>query len=224
MQLSRKVIAGAFALAGVTGLVFGVLPAADGQVKLPDKAAGWEFVGNTQCKVCHNAEKEGAQFSKWQASGHAKALETLKSDEAKKIAEDKGLTVPAHESPDCLKCHVTGYDAAAAKAPAKVKMEEGVGCESCHGPASEHTKVAQKLKFKPEMIAEVDIMATHIHPDEALCTSCHNSDSPTWKEDRYTTKDGKKAGFDYEAAWEKIAHDHPEGVMEEKYDGKYPVD
>jgi hypothetical protein len=45
--------------------------------------------------------------------------------------------------------------------------------------------------------------------DKQTCLGCHNDTSPTWKADRYTTKDGKKVGFDYDQAWTKIAHPMP---------------
>ena len=195
-----------------------------GQPKLPSEAASWTYQGHSKCKICHNVPAEGGQYDKWKGEKHAKAFETLKTDAAKKIGEEKGLAKPPHEAPECLKCHVTGYDAAAAKAPTGIKPEDGVQCETCHGPASAHMTLAQKLKFKPEMIAEVDIMSTHIHPDEQLCMGCHNAESPTWNPEKYTKADGTKAGFDFDAAWKDVGHAHPEGVMEKKYGGKYPVD
>jgi hypothetical protein len=48
-----------------------------------------------------------------------------------------------------------------------------------------------------------------IYPATTSCTQCHNEQSPTWKADRYTTKDGKKVGFDVEQAAAKIAHPNP---------------
>ena len=196
----------------------------EGQPTLPDKAASWTYVGNTQCKVCHNGAKEGSQYDKWKESKHAQAFATLQTDEAKKIAEEKGLDKPAHEAPECLRCHVTGYDVAAAAAPAKITAADGVQCESCHGPSSEHLKDGRTLKFSPDKIAEVDIMANKVEANEATCTGCHNADSPTWNPERYTLEDGSKVGFDFKQASEKISHEYPEGAMEEKYKGAYPVD
>jgi hypothetical protein len=99
-----------------------------------------------------------------------------------------------------------------------------VQCETCHGPASEHLTVARQLKFSPDKITEIDIKATHVHPTEETCRACHNDESPTWDPERYTKEDGTKVGFDYDQAWAKIQHSFPEGAMEEKYGGKYPVD
>ncbi|MDX9972205.1 MAG: cytochrome c family protein [FCB group bacterium] len=165
-----------------------------------------EFAGTASCKMCHNKPAEGAQFTQWMGTKHAKALETLKSAEAKAVSDKLGLTVAPAENPDCLKCHVTGYDAAAKKAPAKVKMEEGVGCESCHGPAGAHVAMAKKA-MSDKTLKPGEAMA--VKPEEKVCTECHNDKSPTWNPERYTTADGKKAGFDFKAAAEKIKHPNP---------------
>ncbi|MBI1320245.1 MAG: hypothetical protein GC168_15065 [Candidatus Hydrogenedens sp.] len=195
-----------------------------GQPPVPDKAKDWTYVGQGQCKVCHNGPKEGAQWDKWHNALHAHALELLETDAAKEAAVKAGLTTPPAESPECLKCHVTGYDPVAKAAPAKITPADGVQCESCHGPASEHLKDAKVLKFTPAKISEIDILAHQLVPTEETCRGCHNDSSPTWKADRYTLENGEKVGFDFKQAWAKIAHDHPEGVMEDKYGGKYPVD
>lgn len=204
--------------------VAGGLPIVHAQPSVPEHAASWEFVGNSQCKMCHNSDKDGAQFSKWQDMGHAKAIETLKSDAAQAIATEKGLTKPAHEAPECLQCHVTAYDFATESAPSKIKIADGVQCESCHGPASEHLKDAKTLKFKPAAISEIDIRAHVLRAEEATCRACHNDSSPTWKDDRYTLESGETVGFDFAQALAKISHAYPEGLLESKYDGKYPTD
>lgn len=209
-----------------TGIVVAALNpgSASGQVQVPDKAKDWTFVGQSQCKMCHNAAKEGAQWDKWHNAHHPKALELLQSDAAKEAAAKVGLTVPPHEAPECLKCHVTGYDPATKSAPDKITPADGIQCESCHGPASEHMKDAKVLKFTPAKITEIDVLSHLLPAGEETCRGCHNDTSPTWKSDRYTLENGEKTGFDFKQAWAKIAHDHPEGVMEEKYGGKYPTD
>ena len=91
-----------------------------------------DYVSNSKCKMCHNKKADGAIWTAWSAMAHAKALETLKGEEAKAIAEKAGLEKPAFESPECLRCHVTGYDAKKdPPVPAKLKSEQGIQCESC---------------------------------------------------------------------------------------------
>jgi hypothetical protein len=164
------------------------------------------YVGTTTCKMCHNKPAEGAQFTQWMNTKHAKAMETLKSDAAKAVSDKLGLKVAPAENPDCLRCHVTGYDKATKKAPEKIKMEEGVGCESCHGPASDHFALAKKNMTDKSVDPKTGII---VKPDEKSCTQCHNPESPTWNPEQYTTADGKKVGFDFKQAYEKIKHPNP---------------
>lgn len=167
------------------------------------------YIGNNQCKVCHNKKDEGAQWTAWTEEAHAKAFETLKGDAAQAIAKEKGLEKPAHESPECLRCHVTGYDVETKAIPDKLKMEDGVQCESCHGPGSLHQKDGKVAMFSKDKAAEMDMSANHTKITAELCKTCHNTDSPTWDAERYTLEDGSKTGFDYEQAKEKTAHPNP---------------
>ena len=72
-------------------------------------AGDFKYVGAGTCKTCHKKELMGNQYGAWQKSPHAKAFETLKSDAAQKIAAEKGISGPANEAAECLKCHVTAY-------------------------------------------------------------------------------------------------------------------
>lgn len=212
-------------VAGISAIAFALLVVcqpAIAQPKLSEAAKGWTYVGNSQCKICHNNPKEGAQWDAWKKSKHATALELLKSDAAKEVATKAGITVPPDTSPKCLKCHITGYDEALAAAPEKIVPADSVQCESCHGPASEHTKDGKVLKLTPAKISEVDIKAHITVPSETMCVGCHNDSAPSWKNDRYTLADGTKVGFDFKQAWEKIKHEWPEGYIETKYAGKFP--
>jgi hypothetical protein len=198
----RRVTVGA-AIALAVGMAAGLMSTAAAQ-------GDRQYVGHTQCKVCHNAPDQGAQWDSWKTEKHSKALETLKTDAAQAIAKERGLTVPAHEAPDCLKCHVTGYDVATKKAPAKIKIEDGVQCESCHGPNSAHVKDGQLLKFNPEKASEIDIMANLKPVTQEDCLKCHNPESPTWDPERFTLPDGSKAGFHFETAKAQIDHSNPQ--------------
>ena len=151
------------------------------------------YVGAEKCGMCHKSEKQGKQFTIWQSSEHSKAFKTLQSAEADKIAKDKGFKTKAAETPECLKCHVSGYNIEASLKGPKFKMEDGVQCETCHGPGSEYQTLAV-MKDKDQAIAKGLI----IHTDqEKFCTGCHNSKSPTFK------------AFKFKDAWQKIAHNIP---------------
>jgi len=88
---------------------------------LPSDAA---FVGSDACQSCHAKE-----FETWAGGGHARAGATL-------VAKGEA------DNADCLACHTTGYgrDGGFPKAAALADHDDlgRVGCESCHGPGSEH--------------------------------------------------------------------------------------
>lgn len=151
-----------------------------------------KYVGADKCKTCHKKAEDGEQHKKWEEGPHAKAMKTLASEEAKKIAAEKGIADPAKDA-KCTKCHSTfaSVDAKLLDAKTKLTLEEGVSCESCHGPGSEYKskKIMQDQKAA--------IAAGLIIPDEKLCIKCHNSESPTFK------------AFDFAAASKKIAHPIP---------------
>lgn len=160
-----------------------------------------KYVGVQACaKMCHKSSARGKQLQAWQATRHAKAYQTLLGDEAKALAKKTGLAEEPAKSPKCLKCHATGADVPPERRAATLKLEDGVQCESCHG-AGEKFKKMSIMKNVAKAKAHGLIIGT-----EQTCRGCHNETSPSWDPQRYTTKDGKKVGFDYETMWVKIAH------------------
>ena len=114
---------------------------------IPGVAATASFVGSASCKDCHAKSHEI-----WQKSGHGHAFATLVA---------KG----ADADPHCIKCHTVGFGQPSGyRRPLGSTSLVDVGCESCHGPASEHVdkylhgKVTA-FKFRP------------LGPGD--CKSCH---------------------------------------------------
>jgi hypothetical protein len=161
------------------------------------------YVGSKACSICHKKEETGNQQQKWLNSQHSKAFERLASPEAKEVAAKLGIKDP-QTSGACLKCHSTAYHwTETVQAPEKLKPEEGVSCESCHGPGKKYmAKSTMEDRQK-------SIEAGMLYPASKSCTLCHNEKNPTWNPEKYTTKDGKKVGFDFEQAYEKIKHPNP---------------
>ena len=149
------------------------------------------YVGADKCKLCHNSAPKGAQYNKWTESKHSKAYATLATDEARKLGATKGIADP-QKAPECLKCHVTGYGSPADKLTDKWRMDEGVGCEACHGPGGEYWKM-EVMKDKARAAA-----AGLVEPNEATCTKCHNAENPTNKP------------FNFAEFSAKIAHPNPQ--------------
>ncbi|HZL85128.1 MAG TPA: cytochrome c family protein [Candidatus Krumholzibacteria bacterium] len=156
-----------------------------------EKKAEHKYIGVKKCSMCHKAEAKGNQFGQWQASKHAKAFETLAGAKALAIAKEKGLAKPPQESPECLKCHVTGYGKAAELFDATFAKTDGVQCESCHGPGSDY----QNMKVMKDRAASVG--AGLVIPDEKTCTVCHNAESPSF------------VGFDFKKQWALVSHPNP---------------
>jgi hypothetical protein len=160
------------------------------------------YIGTKLCSMCHKKEDAGNQFGKWQEGPHAKAHELLGTAEAKEAGAKVGVDDPQN-SGKCLKCHSTAYVWSEELKAEKVPVEDGVTCESCHGPGKNY-KSKSVMEDREQCIAN-----GMVYPATKSCTRCHNDTSPTWKPDRYTTKDGEKVGFDVEQAFEKIKHPNP---------------
>ena len=83
-----------------------------------------KYVGSEACNaVCHKEV-----YEKWRGFGHARAYATLEE-------------VGSQYDPECVVCHVVGLNDESGfvseEGPAGLR---NVGCESCHGPGSEHVK------------------------------------------------------------------------------------
>lgn len=154
---------------------------------------GYTYIGVESCAMCHKTEKQGSQLSIWQNSAHSKAFETLKTEKANQIATEKGFKTPAVETPECLKCHVTGYNLDASMLGKKFKVEDGVQCETCHGPGSAY-KDMKVMKDKDLAVKNGLVMHDKL---ENFCIGCHNVESPTYVD------------MDINEAWEKIKHTVP---------------
>ncbi|MFP6583620.1 MAG: cytochrome c family protein [Candidatus Hydrogenedentota bacterium] len=168
------------------------------------------YVDSRKCKLCHNVPEKGGQYTSWKSHAHANALDTLYGKKAQRFADDLGITVPPYESPECLKCHVTGYDSVTRSMPKELRMEDGVQCGSCHGPASAHLKDARILHMDKD--AKLDLGKNILMPNNATCIACHNEEAPPWNPKKYTLESGEKTGFDFTQAVKVIAHPNPNRV------------
>lgn len=173
-----------------------------------------QYVGVLKCKTCHRKKGSGEAFQKWEKGPHAKAYTTLAGDKAKEWAQKAGVKGDPQKAPECLKCHVTAYGVNAKWIFKSFKAEDGIQCESCHGPGKDYRK--KKIMLEVEEAKKKGL----ILPDEKTCIQCHNDKSPAWNPNLYTTPEGKKVGFYFEEAKKKIEHPTPEAykkkVREEK--------
>ena len=137
--------------------------------------SGQKYVGSAACKDCH---KEA--YSVWEFSPHVDATDSIVSP-----PEDRG-DVPRHFDPECLSCHVTGwnpqdyypYESGFMDLEAG-KHLHGNGCENCHGPGSAHVAAeakgsgatdAQKATLRKSMDLPMSKAKDH-------CMECHDLDN-----------------------------------------------
>lgn len=154
------------------------------------------YIGAKACGMCHSKEKDGAQLKIWQESRHAKAYETLNSEEADNISLEL-YGKKAIETEECLVCHTSGYNAEATLIGKKFKLEDGVQCETCHGPGSEY-KSLKIMKDREQSVANGLKIFNSENEVKDICITCHNEESPTY------------VAFNFEEMWQQISHYIPE--------------
>jgi hypothetical protein len=174
----------------------------------------YSYVGSKACKKCHLAV-----YKSWSKNKLAKALETLKPGQAAEAKKKHGLDPEKDYTKDetCLKCHSTGFgekggyavpDPADKKAVKKAKNLEGVGCESCHGPGSEYSKLFKEIQKSKRTYTLEEVQAAGLSKmGPEVCTKCHNDQGPTFNKDE---------PFDFEKQKAKELHEHKELKQREK--------
>jgi hypothetical protein len=195
-EYMRKIVVALLVLF-VTIFVF-TTPQADVQQKEAVKkeavkketAPGHQYVGVSKCAMCHKSKARGNQVGVWKETAHANAYAALAGEAAVAAGKKLGIDEP-QKSPKCLKCHVTAYGVDEKLLGSKYSMEDGVGCESCHGPGGDYMKLS--IMKDREKAVEAGLVV----PTEELCVSCHNKESPTFVK------------FDFKEMWPKIAHPKP---------------
>jgi hypothetical protein len=144
------------------------------------------YVGSQVCLNCHRS-----QHVRWLQSRHAHAYWRLGADWALFL----GRTKPHYQDLEnprtdqrCTLCHVTGAQDDDALYSETFRPEEGVSCESCHGPGSNYAE--QEIMTDREAFLSNGGRV----PGDSACRSCHrNSDR-----------------FDRAEWWPEIAHPNPQ--------------
>lgn len=169
------------------------------------------YIGAEKCKSCHGAAEGGDQYGAWTKMKHAKAFETLASDEAKKLASAKG-SADSQKADECVKCHVTGFGVPEDQLKKGFERTHGVQCESCHGPGEAHMKArfaAAAAGGDAPGYAKIDAEIVAV-PSAEVCVTCHNDKSPSYK------------AFCYHEFNAKIRHLNPKKPRTEIDIGKCP--
>ncbi len=132
-----------------------------------------EFVGSEKCGDCHTTA-----FDIWKNTPHFHATES--------IVEPPERTLARHFDPECISCHVTGWNPQKFQ-PYRTGWESleasthlaGSGCENCHGPGSSH--VAAELgdvEADSEMLEALRAeMRLPLDQAQDKCLECHDIDN-----------------------------------------------
>lgn len=121
------------------------------------------YIGSNNCAQCHSPAN---RF--WKKTAHSRALTTLEK-------RDKDF------DQKCIGCHVVGYEKPGGSVLGKLEYDvklpigettidvhkelQHVGCESCHGPGSQHRAAPVTDSGEPQHII--------VDPGEKQCTQCH---------------------------------------------------
>jgi hypothetical protein len=152
-------------------------------------------VATCASSACHHGNegkgRKGSEYSTWAGHDkHAQAYQVLYNDRSRAMVRnlygDGEGVKPATEQPLCLKCHATGDGDLKGQGP-RFAPADGVGCESCHGPAEKYLAVHYRDGFRDksakEKYDEYGLWPTKNLAFRArLCAGCHVGDADTGKE------------------------------------------
>ncbi|MFA7553984.1 MAG: multiheme c-type cytochrome [Spongiibacteraceae bacterium] len=136
-------------------------------------------VASCASSVCHGKSKAVDdrhvmlnEYRTWSTEDrHARAYQTLLSKESRRIAKNLGLP-SAHTAKICLDCHADNV--ANEKRGPKFQLNDGVGCEACHGGSEQWIE-----SHTEEGVTHKQNLDKNMYPTEngfaraKLCLSCH---------------------------------------------------
>ena len=161
------------------------------------------FLGAKKCSECHHRTYEF-----WKTTGHAGALLSL--DPAhRRHGYERLKGVPRLFDPECLCCHVTGWDpqqvlrfksgyinsefASGSDEEQTARLLQGNQCENCHGPGSRHVDMMEDDDDANDSTAAELVRVTLEQANSVTgCYKCHDNDN--------------SPGFDFESYWGKVQH------------------
>jgi hypothetical protein len=129
------------------------------RVHAADQTEGpWVGIASCAAAGCHHGNGPkgtlGSEYTTWiMHDPHARAYESLLNPQSQRIIDNLRCKNPAPKHDRCLSCHV-GPQWQEAKESPGFTLEDGVGCESCHGPAGRWLTEHYKSGWKQLSIAE----------------------------------------------------------------------
>jgi len=154
---------------------------------------GRQFVGSAACAACHESAYEVWKETPHHEATHSIAFPTERS------------SIPRNFDPECLSCHVTGWNPqnyfpyASGYQDYDVSSHlHGNGCENCHGPGSAHVAAENgDVDLSSDQIEKIrKSMQLPLADAQDHCLKCHDLDN-----DPNFQKEGA-----FEEYWEQIKH------------------
>lgn len=162
-----------------------------------DHPTGGQFAGSEVCADCHSKA-----YSVHEHTPHAHATQSLVE-----------LDPPRHHDPECLSCHVTGWNpqeyfpyTSGFLGLTETPNMTANGCENCHGPAKRHVEVefgdvevsdAEREKIiaalRLELVENEGNQEGQVFGNVVkMCMQCHDLDN--------------SPDFDFQLYWPEVEH------------------
>jgi hypothetical protein len=126
------------------------------------------YTGTERCKECHKHA-----FAVWVGSDHARAGLMLETARGRAVAHRSEIsTNAAARELDCNACHRPPSRTVRARFEPEYHPEDGVQCETCHGPGGEH----ERIEVAKDTLAGHRIFVPEQNAD--LCQACHYNEKP----------------------------------------------
>ena len=143
------------------------------------------YVGAQSCADCHETAHRV-----WRRSNHAKAWQAL----------TKTATPARNFDPECIACHVVGWNAAELLpyqggflSEKETPLLVSVGCEACHGPGENHVRAESGSNTAlQESLQKAIRLPVKSGAAKKQCLTCHDGNN--------------SPNFDFETYWQKIEH------------------
>ncbi len=158
--------------------------------------SGAQYVGAETCGECHTKA-----YEIWQNTAHAHAFESLDPSHKHTGFERLNGVLRTHD-PECLACHVTGWDpkeylrfrSGFINEDMAISDDEKVlqsllannQCENCHGPGSLHIEQIEAGNI------EAAKPLVKVALQESTCVKCHDGEN--------------SPDFNFEKYWEEVKH------------------
>jgi hypothetical protein len=200
-----------------------------------------QFIPTDNCLKCHEVPgvrdaasglTDRVRMSEWkiwaEQDKHASAYKVLSEPRSQRIGQLMAKDVLAADT-GCIQCHTSNavnelWSPACFRNGQNAYVQEGVSCQTCHGPAelweSEHIKTTWHEK-SPEQKAEFGFNTMEDPVQRAtMCTSCHIGSSERGRiitHEMYAAGHPMLSGFDMEAFADKMprhwrySHEKPGG-------------